>query len=306
MPTKKKRSVKVNRKAARRPSLIVLIIFAILVIPLIIWMYIESRIVNVVFTDVPVRNLPRSFDGTTVLFVSDLHICSYSSPERTFEIMRQLNELKPDLILFGGDYTHSVFFAGSDAEVDRRDRFFAMMGEISAPLGKYGVVGNHDLDLASKTEGSIKNSAAAGGVTMVQNDIVKIVMGGESITIAGLDDWRDGVKDVPGVAGQVSADDCVIVLSHSPDAFPRIISQPAADGGEWADLVLAGHTHGGQVTLFGMKPLMTSSIYGEKYLSGWFRENGTKMLVSNGVGSVFLPLRLCAPAQAHMITLRCE
>jgi predicted MPP superfamily phosphohydrolase len=68
--------------------------------------------------------------------------------------------------------------------------------------------------------------------------------------------------------------------------------------------MLTGHTHGGQLTLFGFKMLMTSSVYGERFQSGWYNEYGVKMLVSNGAGSVFLPFRLCAPAQAHLLTLR--
>ena len=97
----------------------------------------------------------------------------------------------------------------------------------------------------------------------------------------------------------------MIVLSHSPDACPAIIASEAADGGKWADLVLSGHTHGGQIRLPGWTPRIPSS-YGKTYLSGWVQENAHTLLVSNGVGCATVNRRWGAPAQAHLITLRCE
>jgi len=93
------------------------------------------------------------------------------------------------------------------------------------------------------------------------------------------------------------------VLSHSPAALASIAASEAADGGKWADLVLAGHTHGGQIRLPGL-PAKSPSAYGEKYLTGWVRDNGHLMLVSNGVGCSYVNLRAGAPPQAHLLVFR--
>jgi predicted MPP superfamily phosphohydrolase len=205
----------------------------------------------------------------------------------------------------GGDYTHFSRFGGVQAEHKRRDKFFELMAGFRAPMGKFGVAGNHDMELNIKlpAEASLGSAMAAGGVTLLKNSAVTLERRGARVTLAGLDDWVYGNKDLRGVADMVAASECVILVSHNPDALPKLDTE-TAEYGNWVDLMLAGHTHGGQLTLFGFKMLVKSSVYGERFQSGWYNEFGVKMLVSNGVGSVFLPFRLGAPAQAHLLTLR--
>jgi len=292
-------------KKKRRWVRVLLLFMALLIAPLVIWMIIESKIVNLMVTDVWLSGLPREFDGVKILFVTDLHMDIYASPERTMKLMSEFQALEPDLLILGGDYTHFSRFGGAQAELKRRDTFFELMAGFRAPMGKYGVAGNHDTDPDNKllADAPLGEAMDRGGVKLLKNSAVTLERRGASITLAGLDDWIFGNKDLRGVAEQVKASGCVILVSHSPDALPKL-STETAEYGEWADLMLAGHTHGGQVTLFGIKMLMTSSVYGKRYQSGWYDEYGVKMLVSNGVGSVFFPFRLCAPAQAHLLTLR--
>jgi predicted MPP superfamily phosphohydrolase len=122
------------------------------------------------------------------------------------------------------------------------------------------------------------------------------------LVVSGLDDWRAGEQEIEKIASAVRGSDFVILLSHNPDALPSVISQPSADGQPWADLVLSGHTHGGQIAPFG-HGLVSASIYGKRYLSGWYEDGNSMLLVSNGVGDYILPLRLGASPQAHLITL---
>jgi predicted MPP superfamily phosphohydrolase len=145
-------------------------------------------------------------------------------------------------------------------------------------------------------------AAALGGATILKNGGKVLSRGGEKLIVAGLDDWKAGQQDIPKVASAVRGGDCVLLLSHNPDALPSVAGQLSSDEKPWADLTLAGHTHGGQIALFG-HGLFTSSIYGQRYLSGWYEEHGAMMLVSNGVGGYMAPLRLGAPPEAHLITL---
>jgi uncharacterized protein len=126
-----------------------------------------------------------------------------------------------------------------------------------------------------------------------------VTRGGNGIVIAGIDD-REGSPVVSKAAEGITTDDFAILLSHGPDPLAE---QLPGSGGVF-DLALAGHTHGGQLTAFGLWAPLSNSTYGNEYLSGWKTIASTPTLVSNGVGTVMLPMRLGAPPQMHVITLR--
>jgi predicted MPP superfamily phosphohydrolase len=276
------------------------------------YMALEADVVRVVYADVYLSDLPKAFEGTRILFLSDLHVSNICAPEKAAALVNQLQALKPDLLLLGGDYssrdavdyframTGATSLADAQRAVSaRRDQFFLMIRSFEAPLGKYAVPGNHDYEQqAQDLEGALE----LGGFTMLKNSGKVLAKGGQKLILAGLDDWRAGEQDIEKIASAVRGSDFVILLSHNPDALPSVISQPSADEKPWADLVLSGHTHGGQVALFG-QGLFASSIYGNRYLSGWYEDGGSMLLVSNGSGCYMVPLRLGAPPQAHLITL---
>lgn len=276
------------------------------------YMLMEARMVHLEYADVQLGDLPRAFDGVKLLYVSDLHVDSLNQPERVYALMQTFQKLEPDLLLLGGDY--SSFGLANEArlmlhldkqsqlkkrETALRDRFFSKLKDFKAPLGKYAVAGNHD----NWTDG-LAQSLALGDVELLRNQVVTIQKDGASLVLAGLDDWVTGARRVGQIAGQVRAEDCVIVMSHNPDALPVLSDQPGMGSARWADLMLSGHTHGGQVRPFG-RTLLIPSSYGDRYRTGWISESGTQLLVSNGVGTTGFPIRLGAPAQAHLITLHC-
>ena len=144
------------------------------------------------------------------------------------------------------------------------------------------------------------------GVTPLVNEVVKLKVGQADLYVAGIDDLDNGHPDVPGVAAQLGADDYVILVGHNPDLLTDAVKAVDKNGkAHWFDLALFGHTHGGQITLLG-KPLLSvfSPKTSSRYLSGWLSENRADILISNGVGTVIVPLRLFAPAQIHLIRLR--
>ncbi len=274
------------------------------------YMAFEGDVVRVQYADVYLADLPEAYSGTRVLFLSDIHLGNLMPPEKSAALVSQLQSLNPDLLLLGGDYSSldAVDYARaltgattlSDAKralTVKRDQFFLMIRDFEAPLGKFMVPGNHDYELKD-----LDKAAALGKLSLLQNSGKVISRNGAKLTVAGLDDWRAGVQDIAKVASAVRGRDCVLLLSHNPDALPSVVGQPSGDDAPWADLTLSGHTHGGQIALFG-HGFFSSSIYGDRYRSGWYEDHGALMLVSNGLGGLFAPLRLGAPPQAHLITL---
>ena len=297
-----------REKGKRRWRILALAL--ILPVLLVGYMALEADVVRVVYADVYLSDLPKAFEGTRILFVSDLHVDNFCPPEKAAALVNQLQALKPDLLLMGGDYSalDAVDYAraltggtqlseAKRALSAKRDQFFLMIRSFEAPMGKYAVPGNHDYELQD-----LDASASLGGLTLLKNSGKVLKKGGQKMIVSGLDDWRAGEQEIEKIASAVRGSDFVILLSHNPDALPSVISQSAADESPWADLVLSGHTHGGQVALFG-RGLFSSSIYGNRYVSGWYEDGGSMLMVSNGTGSYMLPLRLGAPPQAHLITL---
>ena len=273
------------------------------------YMALEANTVRVEYADVYLSDLPEAFDGTRILFLSDIHVDNFCPPEKAAALVNEMGSLKPDLMLLGGDYAalDALDYAraltgvtsiaqAKEALAAKRDQFFSMIRSFEAKLGKYAVAGNHDYELKN-----LKEAAARGGVKLLRNGRKAIKKNGKKLIIAGLDDWKAGTQNVRAIAKAVRGKDCVILLSHNPDALPSVIAEPAG-GALWADLTLTGHTHGGQAAAFGWSPF-TNSIYGMRYLSGWYEDSGALMLVSNGIGTTGLPFRLGAPPRAHVITL---
>jgi len=279
---------------------------------LIAWMLFEGGIVRLRSAKLPLDSLPASFEGTTILYLSDLHINSLNSVGKVNALMDELMSLRPDLLLLGGDYTSfdplmrltalaTGNSSGHSVETELRDLFFLHLADYNPPLGKYGIAGENDNLLERSVGTTLEDAMRLGGVTLLRDDAIKITKNNEFITLVGVDDWTTGLQDTRTPASQVSSKDCVILLCHNPEAIPSLNNQPARDG-IWIDAALSGHTHGGGVNLFGFS-LFSPLSNQERFSPGWHLENSAKVLISNGVGNDLLPMRLGAESQAHLITL---
>lgn len=286
--------------------------FSVLAALLIVWMLMEGSAVRLKSASLAVDDLPASFEGTRILYLSDLHINSLNSVEKVSALLDELSVLKPDLLLLGGDYTNFDpilrISAGSSGktgayavETEYRDLFFLGLSDFDAPLGKFGVAGEHDNLLERSAGSSLEDAMRLGGVTLLRDDAVRIYKGDSYITLVGADDWSTGLQDTRTIAAQVSSKECVILLCHNPEAIPLLNNQPASDG-IWMDAALSGHTHGGGINLFDIE-LFNALGANERFHAGWHVENSAKVLISRGVGNVFFPLRLNAAPEAHLITL---
>lgn len=310
---KKKKSVK-KAGHGRAPRLLARMLLGIVLLLMAV-MTVWGSIVTVASTELTLRDLPSAFDGVKILYVSDIHLTAFNSLSKVDALFAQLQRLSPDLLLLGGDYTGSDIVQmlvslgqGTDydeAMAETRDLFFLSLRSFAAPLGKYAVAGDLDNLLERSAGTSLEDAVALGDVTLLRDEAVSIVKDGQTLTLVGVDDWRTGLQDVRTPAAGRTADECVIVLSHTPEALPQLNGQPGQDGRLWMDAALTGHTLGGQIRLGG-KELFNPLSNDERYLSGWHMENQTKTLISTGLSGATLSFRLGTTAQVHLITLRCQ
>lgn len=227
-----------------------------------------------------VRGLTRPL---RLAFLTDLHLGPYMGRQQLEEWVAATVEAKPDLVLFGGDLVDQMY-RGDLSEV------VEVLPRLSAELGVYAVLGNHDRTRFRRL-GPLREALEAAGVTLLVNEGAWLR---DDFYLGGIDDWRTGHPDAER-ALRGSGGGARLLLSHNPDAIPDL-----PDG---LDLVLAGHTHGGQVRLPLVGPLVTSSEYGRRFVEGWV-DAPMPAFVSRGLGVTLLPFRLFCPPELVLMELQ--
>lgn len=247
--------------------------------------FIEPFLIELKTIDIKRDDIPDEFVGTKIVFISDIHHGPFFSKTRLRRLVGKINGLKPDIVLLGGDYVHR--------DPKYIEPCFEELKELEAPLGRFGVLGNHDhwesRDLTLK-------SMEDAGIMALDNRAVWINKGNGRIKIGGVGDLLEDVQDLTPTLDEVEDGDFVILLSHNPDFFEHITTPRI-------DLVLSGHTHGGQVTFFGRWAPLIPSRYGQKYRTGIIENEFSKLIVTNGVGTITPPVRFFARPQINVITL---
>lgn len=224
----------------------------------------------------PAAALPRKF---RFAFAADFHIRK-STPDRYVrEVCALVCDAKADLLLLGGDYGESVSAAR---------RLFDEINRYSFPCGACAVVGNNDRECFR----DLKKLRAIMHLPLLVNESIRIRAGGRTIEIGGVDEMKHGAPDAHSLFSDAA--DYRILLSHYPVV-------PDFGSGTKADLILSGHTHGGQMNLFGFT---SYSLGFEKnraaHLAGLREYHGIKLFVTTGIGASKLPLRLGAAPRVHL------
>jgi len=242
--------------------------------------------------------------------LADLHAGAPHMPlDRVRGIVEATNALKPDLVVLLGDY------AGTDRISSEPILWGDVVPEfrrLDAPLGVLGILGNHewwDDPQARRRRGGPTLAHAAfaqAGVPLLENEARRLVHHGRPFWVLGLADQiafplgghrYQGLDDLPGTLAKLQDDAPAILLAHEPDIFARAPDRVA--------LTLSGHTHGGQVRLFGYSPVVPSA-YGNRYAYGHVVENGRHLIVSGGLGTVaagFAPIRLGVPPEIVLVEI---
>ena len=246
-----------------------------------------------------------------VALIADIHACNpWMTIARINEIVAQTNALKPDLILLLGDYSAGMRLV---TEYVHSSEWAPALAKLDAPLGVFGVMGNHDW-WEDKQAQRLGHGPTFGhrafekvGIPILENDAVRLDKNGIPFWVAGLGDqialqpsrkhgrdrWQ-GVDDLPAMMGKITDDAPVLLMAHEPDIFPRVP--------ERVSLTLSGHTHGGQVRLFGYSPVVPSR-YGNRYAYGHVIEENRHLVVSGGLGCSIAPIRFGSPPEIVLLEL---
>ena len=240
----------------------------------------ERHRIGRITRDITVRGLPQALDGLRVGMITDVHHSAVVSADDVQQAVTLLKDAAPDIVVLGGDYVS--FF-------DRT--FVAPVSELLAPLadapqGSFAVLGNHD------DEKDVPTALTSKGFTVLRDQRTQLTIKGERLDIAGIRFWTRGPADVAAALKGTSGN--TILIAHDPR---RLVEAAALD----VQLVLSGHTHGGQVIVPGVGP-----VAGRKFpvLAGTGERGNTAIFVSRGVGTVYVPVRINCPPDVAVLTLR--
>jgi hypothetical protein len=241
-----------------------------------------------------IRNLPDAFLNFRLVQISDIHLEEYTEPWFLEEVVRQVNSLSPELVLITGDFVSRG--PASDKVAYRAAGIAAEILEgLKAPQ-RFACLGNHDVSVGA---GHVIAPLRAHGTPVLVDSYTPIQRGQDYFWLAGSDDA--GTRD-PDLSLAVPAAPTapVLLMCHEPDYVDHVIHHPRFP---YIDVMLSGHTHGGQVRLPVLGPLILPPM-GKKYVEGLFHFGHMQMYVNRGVGTVGLPLRLNCPAEITHITLQ--
>jgi predicted MPP superfamily phosphohydrolase len=241
----------------------------------------------------------RGLPAMKIALIADLHIGGpHVKLDAVRRVVDRVNEENPDLVVLLGDYIseslgghrHIIGVLGGHY-IDPK-LFAPILGGMHSAHGIYGVLGNHDWKFQPDILiGDMEQS----GIHLLTNDAVKLTVYGQSFWLVCAGDAHSNRADLKRAFRDVPDGEPALVITHSPDIFPDLPDN--------ARLLLAGHTHGGQVSFPFIGPITADSIYGMKYVRGHVHEFGRDIWVTSGVGTTGLPVRFRVPPEVLILTV---
>src|SRR2546425_5449916 len=233
---------------------------------------------------IQLENWPQELNGLRVAVVADVHAGGpFIDNKKLKLIVERTNQLKPDLIVLLGDYMSPNTWHSHRVEPEITA---AVLKDLHAPLGVYSILGNHDWWYnGEKVRGAFEQS----GIPVLENEVMEIKWRNSSFWLAGLADLWTRPQRISETIAKAPEGSRVIALAHNPDVFPQIPQR--------VPLLLAAHTHGGQVKLPLIGTPIVPSRFGQKYTAGHVFENGHHMFVTTGIGTSIIPIRFRVPPE---------
>jgi predicted MPP superfamily phosphohydrolase len=238
----------------------------------------ETEWLDVEQVQIPLKNLNTRLEGFKIVQLSDLHLRPFTTIDLINKAVAMVNDLRPDLVVLTGDFVLR--------DVEAIFELAPALAALNPTYGIYAIFGNHDLWTNHEV---VRAGLAEQGIPILENAGRAIGVGQTQIYIAGVDDAWSGRPDLAAALAAAPDEVPIILLAHEPDLVDRF----AVDGR--VSLQLSGHTHGGQVRLPGIGPLVLPYL-GKKYDLGLYRVSDTWLYTNRGLGVIWPPVRFnCRP-----------
>jgi uncharacterized protein len=254
---------------------------------------IERTNFQVNHVDVPLADLPRDLEGLRILLLSDIHLGMFLSERELARMIDAACELDPHIAFATGDFITTF---GDPLEASIRQ-----VARVTADAGTFGCLGNHERYAHAEDEAT--RLAARAGIPILRGETRQLRFGSAMLNVAGVDyqrstPWR-GQRHayLEGAQSLIQPGAFNLLLSHNPDVFPVAAMQG------WS-LVLAGHTHGGQVNVEILDRSISPAAFLTPYVRGLYRIGASAEYVTRGIGTVGIPARLGAPPEISLLRLR--
>jgi predicted MPP superfamily phosphohydrolase len=238
----------------------------------------------------PIPNWPALCNGFRVALLADLHVGSpFNGLSKLNRIVRLTNAAKPDLIVLAGDYVIHEVMGGTFVEPER---IAPSLARLKAQHGVYAVLGNHDWWYDATR---IRRALSRQSIPVLENQAIEIQHGSCHFWLAGIGDFTERRSQIGRALAPVPIGQAVLAVTHNPDLFPTVPQR--------VNLMLAGHTHGGQVNLPIVGRLVVPSRYGQRYAIGHIVEAQRHLFVSPGLGTSILPVRFGVAPEVTVLEL---
>ena len=271
-----------------RIALAVILVFAG---SLAIWsLFIEPNRLIVHQETIQIDNWPKELSGLRIALIADVHTgAPFINDQKLQQIVSLTNQQSPDLIILLGDYMSPNSWHSHRVEPEVTA---AALKNLRAPLGVYSILGNHDWWYNGE---KVRRAFEQNGIHVLEDEVAEVKWHDRSFWLVGLADLWTRPQHISETMAKVPSGSTVIALTHNPDIFPRIPQN--------VPLLLAAHTHGGQVNLPLIGTPIVPSDFGQKYTAGHVFENGHHLFVTTGIGTSIFPVRFRVTPEIVILTV---
>jgi len=242
----------------------------------------EANTLTIEKIQIHLKRLPKNLDGFRIVHLSDIHHSPFTDLKHISHAAEIANDLKPDMFVLTGDFvSHESEYIAPMAKV---------METLKSEFGTFACLGNHD----HWTDGDlVTKHLRAANVKVLINEGFRFSARGSSFWLCGVDDYMVGQTDLQSALRGSFPDEMKMLLAHNPKILYRAARASV-------DLMLSGHTHGGQVKIRNDENRILPR---RKFASGLYRRKNTQVYITRGIGTVVLPVRFCCPPEISLIEL---